>query len=237
MGRPDRFIRLEEKAMNAHQWPACTDPAPMLAHLRPHASDRQWRLFAVACCRRVWRWLDEDAVRNAVAVAERFADARASATDLAFARTRAQQAAEGLHAYQTVIRYVYESAVAATEPWAAEAASATVNALSWAAQGGVWGEHHAERAQTQAKQCALLREVFGNPFQPVALDSAWLARNAPVVRLARAIYDERAFGGMPQLAEALERGRCPDAALVAHCRQEGEHVRGCWALDRILEKG
>ena len=27
-----------------------------------------------------------------------------------------------------------------------------------------------------------------------------------------------------------------DAELLAHCRQEGGHVRGCWALDVALGK-
>src|SRR5438552_2371682 len=70
--RPGRFAQWKvkqarpnkEERMTPHDWPICTDPAPMLAHLGPRASDRQWRLFAVACCRRVERWLEDDAVRN-----------------------------------------------------------------------------------------------------------------------------------------------------------------------------
>ena len=41
---------------------------------------------------------------------------------------------------------------------------------------------------------------------------------------------------MPELADALERAGCGNADILAHCRQPGEHVRGCWALDQILGK-
>jgi hypothetical protein len=38
--------------------------------------------------------------------------------------------------------------------------------------------------------CALLRDIFGNPFRRVALDPAWLHWNGGTVRkMAEAIYD------------------------------------------------
>jgi hypothetical protein len=27
---------------------------------------------------------------------------------------------------------------------------------------------------------------------------------------------------------------CEDEALMEHCRSEGPHVRGCWAVDLLL---
>jgi len=52
------------------EWLACTDPQPMLEHLRGKFSDRKMRLFAVACCRRVWTSLEHQEFRDAVRTAE-----------------------------------------------------------------------------------------------------------------------------------------------------------------------
>jgi hypothetical protein len=83
-------------------------------------------------------------------------------------------------------------------------------------------------------QCALLRCIFGNPFRPAAVDSAWLTPG--VVELARAIYDDRAFERMPILADALEEAGCTNADILTHCRLPGPHVRGCWVVDLVLGK-
>jgi hypothetical protein len=84
---------------------------------------------------------------------------------------------------------------------------------------------------------ALFREIFGNPFRPVSLPPSWLAWNdGTIPKLARALYDERAFDRLPILADALEETGCTDAAILGHCRGPGPHVRGCWALDLLLGK-
>jgi hypothetical protein len=60
--------------MTEAEWLACTDPAPMLEFLGDRASSRKLRLFAVACCRRIWPLITEAHCREAVEVAERLAD-------------------------------------------------------------------------------------------------------------------------------------------------------------------
>jgi hypothetical protein len=57
-----------------------------------------------------------------------------------------------------------------------------------------------------------------------------------VARLARGIYDDRAFDRLPILADALEDAGCHDTAILDHCRQPGPHVRGCWVVDLLLGK-
>ncbi len=94
------------------------------------------------------------------------------------------------------------------------------------------GEQFRERIQLP-----FVRDVFGNPFQKVRIDSVWLAWNdATVPRIAQAIYDERAFDRLPILADALEDAGCDNADLLAHCRGDGPHVRGCWVVDLLLGK-
>jgi len=83
-------------------------------------------------------------------------------------------------------------------------------------------------------QSVLLRDIFGNPFRPVALDPRW--RNETVVALASGIYADRAFDRMPILADALEEAGCDDLEVLNHCRGPGPHVRGCWVVDLVLGK-
>jgi hypothetical protein len=65
----------------------------------------------------------------------------------------------------------------------------------------------------------------------------WLAWNDGTVRrIAQGIYEEGAFDRLPILADALLDAGCDDEDLIAHCRQPGPHVRGCWAVDLILGK-
>src|SRR5262249_10331585 len=54
-------------------------------------------------------------------------------------------------------------------------------------------------------QAALSRDIFGNPFRPVAIELVWLAWNdGTIPKIAQAIYDDRAFDRLPVLADALE---------------------------------
>jgi hypothetical protein len=56
------------------EWLTATHPEPMLQSLRGKASERKLRLFAAACCRRVWSRLGDDRSRRAIEFAESFAD-------------------------------------------------------------------------------------------------------------------------------------------------------------------
>ena len=87
-------------------------------------------------------------------------------------------------------------------------------------------------------QSELLRCIVHNPFRPVsALSIDLLSWNSGLIfKLAQGIYDDRAFDRLPILADALEEAGCTDADILNHCRQPGEHVRGCWVVDLVLGK-
>jgi hypothetical protein len=86
-------------------------------------------------------------------------------------------------------------------------------------------------------QTDLLRDIFGNPFHPATIEASWLQwRAGTLVKMAKTIYDERTFADLPVLADALEEAGCTDTDILSHCRQPGEHVRGCWVVDLLLGK-
>jgi hypothetical protein len=203
----------------------------MLEHVRGRASERKLRLFACACCRRIWPLLATDQ-RTAVEAAERFADGQIGWEGLtAVARTLPWPARADEGAAEDACAAA--RAACAASGWdAATVAFEAAGCAVWAACGAVAAAGDAEFGL----HCRLLRDLFGNPFRlPPALDPAWLSGNDGAVhRLARAIYDTRSFHDMPLLADALERAGCTDPDLLAHCRQPVEHVRGCWALDLLL---
>jgi hypothetical protein len=89
-------------------------------------------------------------------------------------------------------------------------------------------------ASELAIQAALLRDIFGNPFRPVAFDPRW--RTSTAIGLARTMYESRDFAAMPVLADALEEAGCDSPDVSSHCRGPGPHVRGCWVVDRVLDK-
>ena len=86
-------------------------------------------------------------------------------------------------------------------------------------------------------QAALLRDIVGNSYRSITPNPDWSTwQDATIPKIAQAIYADRAFGNLPILADALEETGCDDADILAHCRSGGEHVRGCWVIDRILGK-
>jgi hypothetical protein len=85
-----------------------------------------------------------------------------------------------------------------------------------------------------AAQAVLVRDIFGNPFRPVAFSPEW--RTDTAVALARQMYESREFSAMPILADALQDAGCDSDDILNHCRGDGPHVRGCWVVDLVLEK-
>lgn len=215
--------------MTDQEWLTCTDPTPMLEFLQDKASDRKLRLFAVACCRRYWDLLREERSRTAVLVAERFADGLATREELEDAQEEAVNAGrEGDGRGPVACCHLRPDGSYPVEA-ARYVAGEMIDVMD------TRQELSDEEWQAELRaEAEVLKEIFGNPFRPITIHPAWLSSN--VVNLGEAIYEERAFDRIPELAGALEEAGCYDADILGHCRHQGLHVRGCWVVDAILGK-
>ncbi|MDB5310208.1 MAG: hypothetical protein JWO38_4410 [Gemmataceae bacterium] len=221
--------------MTDGEWLAATEPAPMLEYLRGKASDRKLRLFAVACCRRIWHLLRHDWSKEAVDVAEMNED---GLVDALVVEGRADQAEQAIG--RVALRSQVDEYAATAAAWAVafdpdrrcRAFEPAAVAAGMAAGPGDWT---LGRDREFTRQCGVLRCLFGNPFRPVVLARSWLTPT--VVSLAEVIYEGRAFDRLPILADALQDAGCDNEDVLGHCRGPGPHARGCFVVDLLLGKG
>jgi hypothetical protein len=225
-------------------WLAAADPHPMLRFLQHRGAPRKLRLFAAACCRRTWGLLPDEPCRDAVRLAEVYADGRTPRRELSEAgRAIASSVAPAeRHAVVTAARITSRNAFRAAQQVALSAAAAVAFPL-WGSDPASelrWSETLVAERQRQAD---LLRDLFGKPFgAKPRIDPSWLAWNDALIgRLATAAYEERQLPSghldpahLAVLADALEDAGCPpDHELLLHLRGPGPHVRGCFAVDLL----
>lgn len=234
--------------MTEQQWLKSVEPSEMLDFLDGQATDRKLRLFQVACCRRIWDLLPKKIFRDAVLIAEKYADGEVSNKERQEARTRiagyrpnGDQAKKvrdlaarsaGYAAYYAIekrvaknLRLIRASGVSAVLAHAARKAAKPHERDPWTKV------HNAEERIT----AHLIRCIFGNPFRPATIDPTW--KTDTVLSLAKHMYESREFSAMPILADALQDAGCDNEDILKHCRDgKQKHVRGCWVVDLILGK-
>jgi hypothetical protein len=227
--------------MDEAAWNHCQLLYELLSVARERMNDRQRRLFAVACCSRSAGRMHDPRSVQALEVATRHADGRASDTELKIA----QEAAAEVHIELRDRRLMVDCGLF----WSREAELLAQAAALAAAEGIYYAEDAADcvrwallaskgwrsEQQEEEAQCRLLREIVGPAGGAPAIQPAWTAANdRAALLLAEHIDREQAFDVLPILADALEDAGCDDERILRHCREEGEHVRGCWVLDRLL---
>jgi hypothetical protein len=268
--------------MTEAEWNACTDPIQMIEFLRGNprsrdavtwwnsgwrldgaakGNDRKFRLFACACCRRIWDRIPEQCNREAVVAVENFLEGclpAAALEEALSASSRVEYTVEGMKrsepGYWTVKylgRGFYKMTAAASallvasqvmfmaDEEYARLARGEFLSCYYAGEGYFlrpfqWPLPVPSSLSVEGTaQAAMLRCVFGPcRFRPVSTDPAWLTQTA--TGLAESIYEERAFDRLPILADALEYAGCTQQDILVHFRRGGEHHRGCWPLDMIL---
>jgi len=216
--------------MTEEEWLGCMQPEAILMFLRGKTSERKMRLFAAACCRRIWHLLVDQRTRDLVPALEQYADALIRLQELSAAcRQNAgfiQTAPWHTYPHTAAIAI---AAAAGESPWAAgwNVVSEVRRALN---------DYMERNGMAEARQQVwLLQDIMENPFRAVILDPSWSRwQDGTVVKLAQAIYDDRQFGDLPILGDALEEAGCMDGNILNHCRQPRQHVLGCWVLDLLL---
>jgi hypothetical protein len=97
-----------------------------------------------------------------------------------------------------------------------------------------WGHDEPLHTDHRAVALSIIDDIFAHPLRQVRFSPSWQTTTA--IGIAQAMYDSRNFSAMPILADALEEAGCDSADVLAHCRGDGPHVRGCWVVDLVLSK-
>jgi hypothetical protein len=233
--------------MTEAQWFAVQDVGTLLEHLRANhsiartkAGRRRLRLFNCACLRRIWEHLEEEGKR-VVERMERVCDGQEPATALTeiwaqvgdYARwvphldERATQARSALAAAAAVAGYPVQYASYVSNMVAsARAPQLNITHARQRIDPEEWRAIREAVTEEVAAHVAILRDLFGTPYRPLA------KRKFPgdVRGLAQSCADGD-WGALPILIDAL--ADLGEEAAAEHLRQP-LHVRGCHVVDWVL---
>lgn len=222
-------------------------------------SKRKRRLFACACARSVQDLLTDFRSWEAVEVAERFADGAATEADRGKASASAPWAfGNALVTIGAICASTNGAYTHALLSWLSNTPACPAAAILddlWpprecerckgkgvAHVGWDSGDlkcrdcHGSGRIAWQPTLCGESRKIHVTDLCAYKCLPLFTWHNRLIPAMAQAIYDERRYEDMPILADALEDAGCTNAEILNHCRQPGDHWRGCWVLDTILGK-
>jgi hypothetical protein len=236
--------------MTEAEWLAC--PHDVVRHLYAmirflegrEGNDRRLRLFACACCRRVWDLLQVEAARMIVELSEAYADGEVSDAELETIEDHPDLRSLAGDTSPPISRRVLDAHVATG--WLSETPVHAVSIsqrtsgepaydfIASSYNGFGLGRAVPRSEAAIVEQMQLLRDIFANPFRAVGFPAHWHTDTS--VALACQMYEARDFSAMPILADALQDAGCDNEDILDHCRGPGPHVRGCWVVDLVLGK-
>ncbi len=227
-------------AITERDWLRSADAIPLLDHLFPmhgfHSipdQPRKLRLYYAACARRAFRNLNP-MQRGLLEAAERLADGAISSREHA----EIARLGESFDGGPDELRQLGELLGCDPQTWSGGRSTNTGRRrerLGWLVFQGLRHVVPAPAWVHRSLHSAdVVRDLFPNPFRITPWQAGW--RSDAAVRIARCMYEARVFGGMGQLADALEEAGCRDEDILLHCRDEyAVHYRGCWVVDWFLE--
>ena len=226
--------------MSETEWLMATEPQAMLRFLEGSgaATDRRLRLFACGCCRRIWEVMTDRRSREAVEVAERFAEGTLDWQEMRAAYENACDAE-----YDRASGHDATDSAASSGGVAAAYAAGNLASIGYVISSAGEAVEESLWAEESAAQAAALRDIFGNPFRPLSpLAPPLLGWNNGLLRqLAHAAYEHRELPSghldrsrLAILADGLLDAGCEDGELIGHLREAGPHYLGCVAVDAVL---
>jgi hypothetical protein len=218
--------------MTEEEWWACDDPRAMLAAVAQLRTERKVRLLLTNGARAIWDRLPLPVFREAIEVAEQYVEGTAPTEALSEVKGRASMIGMPDRAKPEELEWWRGNLGTNDSPlFVVLAATTHPEMMPRIERTNAWAD--GARA-LRAHLPRLFREVFGNPFRPVAFSPEWRTHTAAT--LARQMYESRDFSAMPILADALQDAGCENEGILSHCRGDGPHVRGCWVVDLVLAK-
>jgi hypothetical protein len=215
-------------AMTEEEWLTSDDLSAMLECVPFHGMRRRRRLVACACCRALWELLNDRRCRRALREVEEYADD----IDNESLRMNAHKLADAAFSELGISLDFSSAAMCAVVCVADQTIPPNLYGNVAYAMRGI---SQLECMSVQQLERNAFRDIFGNPFRPVAFSPAW--RTDTVLSLAGQMYDSRDFGAMPILADAVQDVGCDNEDILNHCRDTSlTHVRGCWVVDLVLGK-
>lgn len=224
--------------MDEKGWLSCADCGSMLSFLRTFqraligkANRRRFRLMACACARHIQHLIANEACSLALEVSERHADGKATPGQLEEAYVAAGTSLGAAPSETSAHHQAY---------WAANTARLTslpdLWETRWAVYGaacvrsGVWN-WTALSPENQLPICDLIRDIYGNPFQPFKVRR--FAKHLLGLAQSRYAAFPEISDDFQILADALEE--VGEEVAASHCREK-HHAKGCHVIDWLLGK-